>query len=115
MSEWTEFRDKVESFFVSESQVVIDFLKPFASTIEAEGKQILISAATNAVSVGEAAPGTGLVKMEAALAAFSATIIAQGLPYIESEARALIEVALQNFKLILSPVGEPALVEAPAA
>lgn len=101
MSEFTEIRDEVENFFISKVPEVEAFFKPFIASLEAEGKTVLIAAATSAVATGEATPGTGEAKMLAALASFSATVLAQGIPYVESEARALIEVALQNFKSAL--------------
>lgn len=95
MSTWTKVRDAIESFFTGP---VWAFLKPFAAILESEGSSILIAAAENAVTVGFAATGGGDVKMAAALAAFSADVVTKGLPFVESQARALIEVALQKAK-----------------
>lgn len=92
----------VKNWFISKVPEIEAFFAPFIASLEAEGKTVLIAAATSAVTVGEAAPGTGEAKMAAALSAFSATVVAQGLPYVESEARALIEVALQNLKASLT-------------
>lgn len=95
----TEIKSLISRFEASPVAASIEaFFAPFISSLESEGKSIAIAAATNAVTIGESTPGTGEVKMAAALAAFSATVAAQGLPYVESEARALIEVALQNLK-----------------
>lgn len=88
----------VKGWFISKVPEIESFFAPFISSLETEGKTVLIAAATSAVTVGEATPGTGEAKMLAALAAFSSTVVAQGLPYVESEARALIEIALQNLK-----------------
>lgn len=93
---WTHFK----AWIVSESKDLIAFLQPFAANIEKGGAQILIAAAESAVSVGFAAPGDGVAKMAAALAAFSTDVAAKGIPYLESQARALIEVALQNAKTV---------------
>lgn len=106
---------EVEGVFESTSKKVAQFLKPFAAQLEAQGKVILIDAAQSAVAVGEATPGSGEVKMLAALAAFAATTAKEGVPYLESEARALIEVALQNVKALLAPAPEPVADSAPAA
>ena len=95
MSTWTKLRDSVEGFF---GGTLWGFLKPFIEGIEKNGSHILIAAAENAVAVGFASPGSGQAKMAAALAAFSAQVVAEGLPYVESQARALIEVALQSAK-----------------
>lgn len=95
MSTWTKVRDAVESFFTGP---VWSFIKPFAEALESEEGQVLIAASENAVQVGFATPGDGIVKMTAALASFSAEIISKGLPFVESQARALIEVALQKAK-----------------
>lgn len=98
MSTWTKIRDAVEAFF---SGPVWGFIKPFAQALESQEGQVLITAAENAVQVGFAAPGDGVAKMLAALAAFSEEVVAKGLPYAESQARALIEVALQKAKSAL--------------
>lgn len=102
-NEWHDLVQKAESLFVSNSSVLVAFLKPWAAQLEQEGKTVLIDAAQAAVTVGEATPGSGEDKMLAALAAFAASCVKESLPYIESEARALIEVALQNFKAALAP------------
>lgn len=95
MSTWTKVRDAIESFLSGE---VWNFIKPFVETIESNGGQILITAAENAVAVGFTAQGSGEVKMTTALASFTAEVVAKGLPFIESQARALIELALQKAK-----------------
>lgn len=99
MSTWTKFRDNVELFFTS---TVWNFMKPFVAILESQGSSILIAAAENAVAIGFSTSGGGQVAMAAALASFSAEVVAKGLPFIESEARALIEVALQNVKARVS-------------
>lgn len=104
MSTWTHLRDAMEGFFTG---TVWTFLKPFVLSIEQNGGRILIAAAEAAVAAGFAAPGTGEAKMAVALATFSAQVAAEGLPYIESQARALIEVALQKAKAAV-PTPAPA-------
>jgi hypothetical protein len=103
MSTWTKIRDAVESFFTGP---VWNFIKPFAQALESEEGQVLITAAENAVAIGFSVPGDGIAKMTAALASFSAEVIAKGLPYIESQARALIEVALQKAKAPMASLGD---------
>lgn len=98
MSTFTKIRDAIEAFF---SGPIWSFLKPFVVAIESQGGEILIAAAENAVAAGFAAPGDGAAKMAVALASFSAEVVAKGLPFIESQARALIEVALQKAKATL--------------
>lgn len=95
MSTWTRIRNYVEDFFKGP---IWEFIKPFAENLEKDGGQILITAAENAVAVGFAAPGDGASKMTVALAAFSVEVVAKGLPFVESQARTLIEVALQKAK-----------------
>lgn len=95
MSTWTKVRDAVEDFFTG---TVMSFLKPFISTLESQGGSILISAAETAVTAGFAATGGGSAAMAAALSVFESQVVANGIPFIESQARALIEVALQNVK-----------------
>ncbi len=97
MSTWTKIRDAVEGFF---SGPVWTFVKPFIQIIESQGGQILITAAENAVVAGATAGG-GAAAMTAALASFEAEVVAKGLPFVESQARALIEVALQKAKAAL--------------
>jgi hypothetical protein len=104
MSTWTKVRDAIENFF---SGPVWAFVKPFIESLEANGSQILIAAAENAVAIGFTATGGGEAKMAEALASFSAEVAAKGLPYIESQARALIELALQKKKAAM-PVALPA-------
>lgn len=100
MSTFTKIRDAVEGFFTGP---VWNFIKPFVTALEGEEQGVLITAAKNAVSVGFATPGTGEAKMLAALASFTAEVTEKGLPFIESQARALIEVALQSIKTATPP------------
>lgn len=78
---------------------VLAFLKPVAQKITADE----IAIAEEAVAVGFTAPGDGLAKMTAALAYFAAQSLAKEIPYAESQARALIEIALQNAKVAATP------------
>lgn len=95
MSLFTKIRDEVEAFFTGP---VWTFVKPFVQTLETEGGPILLAAAEAAVGVGFGAAGDGAAKMAAALAAFEAEVVSKGVPFIESQGRALIEVALQKAK-----------------
>ncbi len=97
MSTFTKIRDAIEGFF---SGAVWTFIKPFVLTLESQGGQILIAAAESAVVAGATAGG-GAAAMTAALASFEAEVVSKGLPFIESQARALIEVALQKAKTAL--------------
>jgi hypothetical protein len=94
MSKFTDLRDAIELIFTH----LWDFLLPFLKQVEAGGVNILLPAAESAVAVGFSTPGDGTVKMAAALASFSAEVVGKGLPFIESEARTLIELALQKAK-----------------
>ena len=110
MSTFTQrILDAIEGFF---SGTIWSFVKPFIESIEKDGGHILIAAAQTAVTVGFAATGGGEAKMLAALASFSAEVVANGLPFIESQARALIEVALQQVKAATSTEPSPAPVAA---
>ena len=95
MSTWTKIRDEFISFITGP---LWDFIHPFITAVEKQGGAILVAAAENAVAVGFTAPGDGQAKMAAALASFASEMAAKGLPFIESQARALIEVALQKAK-----------------
>ena len=86
---------QVAAFF---SGPVWAFLLPFVHAIESQGGAILVGAAEAALAAGFAAGGTGEAKMKAALAFFAAEVTEKGLPFIESQARALIEAALQKAK-----------------
>lgn len=94
----------IEAFFLGP---VWSFVKPFILTIESTGGEILITAADNAVVAGFSAPGDGVAKMAVALASFSAEVLEKGLPFIESQARALIELALQKAKAALPAPAVP--------
>lgn len=95
MSTWTDTRDAVEYFFTHKIWIL---LKPFLLSLKDGAEPILIGAAEDAVKVGYSSPGDGQAKMNAALAAFSSAIMAAGIPFIESQARTLIELALQKAK-----------------
>lgn len=95
MSAWTKLRDSIEDFFTHH---IWTWFKPFVDSIEHGGGALLITAAENAVAAGFSADGDGNAKMAAALASFTEEITSKGMPFIESQARALIEVALQKAK-----------------
>jgi hypothetical protein len=73
------------------------FVQPVAQIVESKGGQILLTAAENGVIAG-ATTGNGAAAMAAALASFEKEVVANGVPFIESEARVLIEMALQKAK-----------------
>ncbi len=104
MSLWTKARDAVVGFFEGP---LWKFLEPFVTALEKEEGTVLIAAAENAVAVGFGIVGGGEVKMAAALASFTAEVTAKGLPFIESQARALIEVALQKAKNAVAALPTP--------
>lgn len=106
MSLFTHVRDTVESFFTGP---VWTFLKPIVTVIESQGGTILLTAAENAVAIGFTAAGN---PMGAALAAFEAEVVAKGLPFIESQARTLIELALQKTKAAVPATPAPDAVAA---
>jgi hypothetical protein len=74
------------------------FIAPTVKLVESQGGAILVAAAENAVAIGFATTGGGQVAMAAALKSFESEIVAKGLPFVESEARLLIEAALQKAK-----------------
>lgn len=96
----------IEGVFEKEKPTIAAFFAPVIATVEQDG----VDAAETAVAVGESTPGTGAAKMEAALASFIATFAAKAIPYVESEARMLIEVALQKLRALVTPP----IVTAPA-
>ena len=114
MSTFTKIRDAIEGFFTGP---VWNFLKPFVAALESDEANVLITAAENAVAIGFSTAGTGEAKMAAALASFSAEVVAKGLPYAESQARAMIEIALQKAKAAApaAPSTAPAAESAPVA
>lgn len=73
---------------------VLAFLKPVAQQVTTD--EIAIAEAS--VAVGFTTPGDGAVKLLAALAYFASQSAAKEIPYVESRARTLVEIALQNAK-----------------
>lgn len=104
MSVWTKIRDQIEAFF---SGPVWAFVKPLVSVLETGAGHILIAAAENAVVAGYNAKGTGNAKMSVALTTFEQEIVSQGIPYLESQARTLIELAYQRFEAPLHEITTP--------
>lgn len=90
LDEWNSFK----AWVVSISPKVIAFIKPIA--IQIKDDEIAIAEA--AIAVGAVASGDGQAKMTAALAYFAQQSLAKEIPFVESQARALIEIALQNAK-----------------
>jgi len=88
--------DYIKNLFVTHSKEVADFLKPYWSKFV---NDVLIDAAKKAVDEAEASGGTGVEKMTKALAVFSAICVQESIEFIETEARALIEIALLNKKI----------------
>ncbi len=111
MSTWTKIRDAIEGFFTGP---IWDFIKPLVHALESAAGPILIAAAESAVLVGFATPGSGSDKMAAALKSFESEIVAKGLPFLESQARALIELAYQRFEAPASAVPVNPLAVPPA-
>lgn len=97
MSTWTAARDKVVAFIIGP---VWGFLRPIAKIVWQRGGAILLQAAENAVGAGFASGGSNQSRMEVALTVFQKEIKAYGIPFIESQARALIELALQKVKSV---------------
>jgi hypothetical protein len=95
----------IEAFFEGP---VWSFLKPFIAATEAQGGTILIAAAEAGVAAGFAATGGGAAAMTAALGVFESQVVSNGLPFVESQGRALIEVALQNAKALVPAPAVPA-------
>lgn len=89
--EWQLF----ETWLKGVAPAVLEFIKPVAQKITADE----IAIAEAAVAEGFSTPGTGEVKMAAALTYFLAQTVAKQIPYLESQARVLIEIALQNAKV----------------
>ena len=108
MSKFTEIRDAVFSFFTGP---VWTFLHPVITLLLHDGSAILISAAENAVTAGFAA--NGQEAMAIALKTFEVEVVAKGVPFIESQARSLIELALQKAKAAVD-VPAPLTPETPA-
>lgn len=101
MTGWLQHKwEDFETWLKGIAPVVLNFLKPVAQKVTADEIEI----AEAAVAVGAATPGTGEVKMLAALAYFASQSLAKEIPYIESQARVLIEIALQNAKASAPPV-----------
>jgi hypothetical protein len=95
----------IQHLFVTTSHTVLAFLKPFALAIEQGGEAILIAAAENAVQTGFSATGSGAERMAAALKSFEEEVVEKGKPFMESQARTLIEIALQNAKVATTTGG----------
>lgn len=90
LDEWNSFK----AWVVSISPKVIAFIKPIAIQI----KDDEIGIAEAAIAVGATTSGDGQAKMTAALAYFAQQSLTKEIPFVESQARALIEIALQNAK-----------------
>jgi hypothetical protein len=90
--------EHIKEWFVSESKEIIEFLKPVVKIIERDGKQLLIATAITAVQQAQQAGGSGSDKMSAALKSIEATLMTAGIAFVESEARMIAELALQNLK-----------------
>lgn len=90
----------VKAWLANIAPKVLAFLKPVAQQVTEDE----IAIAEGAVAVGFTTPGDGIAKMTAALAYFESESAAKELPFIESQARVLIEIALQNAKTAATPV-----------
>ncbi|WP_435007973.1 hypothetical protein P12x_005239 [Tundrisphaera lichenicola] len=97
MSAFTKARDAVIAFLTGP---LWDFIHPFIVAIEVEGAHLLLTAAENAVTAGFNVAGDSREKMDAALNSFKSEVTSNGHTFIESQARTLIELALQKAKAV---------------
>lgn len=103
MSGFTKARDAVVAFLTGP---LYDFIHPLIVAIAVEGAHLLLTAAENAVAAGAAVEGDGHAKMQAALDSFKAEVTSNGHAFIESQARTLIELALQKAKAAVPAVAD---------
>ena len=87
---WT----KLKAWFLRIKPEILAFLNPILQLATAE----LIAIAENAVAAGFAAGGNNSDKMAAALDYFRRKVKTTGRDFVESQARLLIELALQKAK-----------------
>lgn len=84
--------------FTETETLVVKFGTPMLASIEKNGGQVLVQAATDAVVAAETAGGTGEVKAAAALAAVSADLLSKGVPVVVNAAKGAIELAVADLQ-----------------
>lgn len=84
----------IKGFFSKEEEAVVAFVSALIHNIAQNGGQVLMDAATAAVTAAENTGGTAAVKFAAAQASITATLVAEGAPVIMSAVNAAIEAAV---------------------
>ena len=84
----------IKAFFLRVKPDILAFIQPILKLLTSE----LVAIAERAVSAGFAAGGDNGDKMKTALEYFRKSVERQGREFIESQARTLIELALQKSK-----------------
>lgn len=92
------------SLLTGVGKAVLAFIEAAAGSIAANGGQVLIDAATGAVSAAEAAGGTAAQKLAAAQASVVSTLEGQGIPVVQNAVNVAIEAAVASMKASQVPV-----------
>lgn len=106
----------IKDFFHAAEDVVAAAVKAFAAFIEANGGDVLVQSALDAVTAAEAAAGTGAEKFAAAVAAVKSDLTTKGITVVEHAVQSAVLAAVSKLKADATPaiVADPA-PEAPAA
>lgn len=94
MSKFSEFIDDVIEWFRNIGEDVVDFVKPLAKEIAANGGALLLEAAHQAVLAAEASGGSGRDKFDAAQKSVIAALEAKSLPIVLNAINGAIEAAV---------------------
>ena len=90
--------DNVIEWLHGETKDVLEFISPVVKMLERDGRKALIAAATAAVAHMATTDLSSGDKREEALKMISSTLLAAGLAFVESEARVVLEMAVQGLK-----------------
>jgi hypothetical protein len=90
--------DQIEEWFEKIGEDIVDFVKPLAKEIAANGGMVLLNAAHDAVLAAEAVGGSGGDKFKAAQEALIAKVQAEGLPVVLNAINGAIEAAVAKMK-----------------
>lgn len=94
MSFFSSLEAAFASWFSKTSTEVVDFLKPMAAQIVANGGALLVNSAIDAVATAETTGGTGAQKLAAAQAKVVSDLTAGGIAIAMSAVNSTIEAAV---------------------
>lgn len=90
--------DQIEEWFEKIGEDIVDFVKPLAKEIAANGGMVLLMAAQEAVLAAETAGGSGSDKFKAAQEALIEKLKADGIPIVLNAINGAIEAAVAKMK-----------------